>query len=182
MPNASCPSRFTLRQHNRANQPFQKHPVPRNWLSQDKTRAPRGAWSKQNPAVQGRGAGKQLIPINGAQVPLQPPRSSSSHPKAPQPAERVPVPLPIPTVPSQRAHGAAEEGKPLVGSCGTTRTWLSCPHHLHLGHLRPSSGQAARQRCLRAGKADGEKGGKKKDKIIMKIIIIIKLAPSGLSL
>lgn len=79
-------------------------------------------------------------------------------------SQRVPVPLPVPTVPSQRAHGAAEEGKLLVGSRGTTRTWLSCPHHLHLGHLQPSSGQAARQRCLRARKADGEKGGEKKTK------------------
>lgn len=93
--------------------------------------------------------------------------------------------------PPAHPHGAQPKGtwgsRGGEAPRGTTRTWLSCPHHL--GHLQAM--ERAKQRCPRAGKADGEKGkGKgektktkpKKDKIIMKIIIIIKLAPSGLSL
>lgn len=49
-------------------------------------------------------------------------------------------------------------------------TWVTSGH------------RAAKQRDSEPGKRTGRKGGKKKDKIRMKIIIIIKLAPSGLSL
>lgn len=135
---------------------FRNTQSPGKWLSQEETKAPRGAWSEQIPEELGGSSAPstRLRNLFSLLTPLPPTPEHHSHRGRPL------SPLPSPMGPSQRAHGGQQRRRT---PRGTTRTWLSCPRHLHQGHLQShGAAKAATRRCPRAEeKRERRKRGEK---------------------